>query len=290
MPRPPRSPRSALASRCYVKARSRAAAARRRGGSAPRGSDRAAGVPPAGRRERASCGTARRLAARLEFWRFGDDVVEAPNDNALTRRLTATDDLTFTEVERYGRTWRTISGMFDAQPDEFTHDVDLVFSWVDGSASDFQRQRAAQMAEYVVGDGDDGPGALPPCRRASLRPPQRPHVRPVGASHLHRHRFTGADVAARASQDHDRPQRGVLRRSLGAADAQLARRRGAAAPHPRARRALPLLQRRHVLRPPRRAGALLHRRRGVEVRRVRGAHRRRRPRAPRGAATTTGCG
>src|SRR6478752_8358909 len=96
-------------------------------------------------------------AARLEFWHFGDDVVEAPNDNALTRRSTATDDLTFTEVERYGRTWRTISGMFDAQPDEFTHDVDVVFSWVDGSASDFQRQRAAQMAEYVVGDGDDGP-------------------------------------------------------------------------------------------------------------------------------------
>ena len=96
-------------------------------------------------------------AARLEFWRFGDDVVEAPNDNALTRRVTATEDLTFTEVERYGRTWRTISGMFDAQPDEFTHDVDVVFSWVDGSASDFQRQRAAQMAEYVVGDGDDGP-------------------------------------------------------------------------------------------------------------------------------------
>lgn len=96
-------------------------------------------------------------AARLEFWHFGDDVVEAPNDNALTRRSTATDDLTFTEVERYGRTWRTISGMFDAQPDEFTHDVDVVFSWVDGSASEFQRQRAAQMAEYVVGAGDDGP-------------------------------------------------------------------------------------------------------------------------------------
>ena len=41
--------------------------------------------------------------------------------------------------------------------DEFTDDVDLVFSWVDGSSSDFQRQRAAQMAEYVVGEGDDGP-------------------------------------------------------------------------------------------------------------------------------------
>lgn len=97
------------------------------------------------------------LAARLEFWRFGEGRVEAPHDNAFTRRVTPADDLSFTEVERYGRTWRTISGMFDVQPDEFTEDVDLVFSWVDGSSSDFQRQRAAHLAEYVVGDGDDGP-------------------------------------------------------------------------------------------------------------------------------------
>ena len=97
------------------------------------------------------------LAVRLEFWRFSEDLVEAPGDNALTRRLTPAADLAFTEVERYGRTWRTISGMFDPQPDEFTDDVDLVFSWVDGSASDFQRQRAAQMAEYIVGEGDEGP-------------------------------------------------------------------------------------------------------------------------------------
>ncbi len=97
------------------------------------------------------------LAARLEFWRFGEELVEAPEDNALTRRITASQDLTFTEVERYGRMWSTITGMFDVQPDEFTEDVDLVFSWVDGSSSDFQRQRAAHMAEYVVGDGDDGP-------------------------------------------------------------------------------------------------------------------------------------
>ena len=33
----------------------------------------------------------------------------------------------------------------------------MVFSWVDGSSSEFQRQRAAQMEEYVVGEGDDGP-------------------------------------------------------------------------------------------------------------------------------------
>ncbi|MGO2520863.1 MAG: stealth conserved region 3 domain-containing protein [Microbacterium sp.] len=97
------------------------------------------------------------LGVRLEFWRLHDDVVEAPNDNALTRRVIPRDDLSFTTVERYGRYWRTIAGMFDPQPHEFIGDVDMVFSWVDGSTSEFQRQRAAHMAEYVVGEGDDGP-------------------------------------------------------------------------------------------------------------------------------------
>lgn len=97
------------------------------------------------------------IGIRVEFWRLGDEVVEAPRDNAVTRRLTAASDLEFTDVERYGRRWRTISGMFDVHPAEFTQDVDMVFSWVDGSATEFQRQRAAQMAEYVVGEGDDGP-------------------------------------------------------------------------------------------------------------------------------------
>jgi hypothetical protein len=45
--------------------------------------------------------------------------------------------------------------MFDPHPNEFTEDVDMVFSWVDGSSSEFQRQRAARMKGYVVGDGDD---------------------------------------------------------------------------------------------------------------------------------------
>lgn len=97
------------------------------------------------------------VGIRVEFWRFGDDAVDAPHDNALTRRQTPADDLEFTEIERYGRRWRTISGMFDVHPAEFTEDVDMVFSWVDGSSTEFQRQRAAQLAEYVVGEGDDGP-------------------------------------------------------------------------------------------------------------------------------------
>lgn len=97
------------------------------------------------------------LAPRLEFWRFGKKVVEAPRPTALTRRVTAREDLSIVETERYGRSWRTIAGMFDPYPDEVLTDIDMVFSWVDGSSTEFQRQRAAQMDGYVVGDGDDSP-------------------------------------------------------------------------------------------------------------------------------------
>ncbi|WP_396657376.1 stealth family protein [Microbacterium sp.] len=98
-----------------------------------------------------------RQAVRLEFWRFGDDIVEAPADNVLMRRMTPRADLRPAAIERYGRSWRTIEGMFTPLPHEFTHDVDLVFSWVDGSSSEFQRQRAARMSGHVVGEGDDSP-------------------------------------------------------------------------------------------------------------------------------------
>jgi len=96
-------------------------------------------------------------AVRLEFWRFDEVEATAPRANVLTRRVTPVEDLAATTVERYGRTWHTFAGMFDPQPDEFTEDVDIVFSWVDGSSSEFQRRRAAQQKKYIVGDGDDGP-------------------------------------------------------------------------------------------------------------------------------------
>lgn len=96
-------------------------------------------------------------APRLEFWRTADGVIEAPAANVLMRRRSLAEDVEYDTVTRYGRTWRTIAGMFDPLPDEFTEPVDIVFSWVDGSSTEFQRQRAARMAEYVVGEGDDGP-------------------------------------------------------------------------------------------------------------------------------------
>lgn len=110
-------------------------------------------------RPRVSPGGTLRLGAshgiRLEFWRTDGAVITAPHDNALTRRVMATDEVEFTTIERHGRQWRTIAGMFVPGPSEFTHDVDIVFSWVDGSSSDFQRERARRMSRYVVGDGDE---------------------------------------------------------------------------------------------------------------------------------------
>jgi len=112
-------------------------------------------------RPRVSVGGSRRYgiagAVRLEFWRSSDGLVHAPQATALTRRVFAADDLVEASVRRYGRSWRTIAGMFDPQPDEVTADIDMVFSWVDGSSTRFQKQRAAQLEEYVVGAGDDGP-------------------------------------------------------------------------------------------------------------------------------------
>lgn len=96
-----------------------------------------------------------RYAIRVEFWRFGAELVEAPGDNVLTRRMTPASELEFSEVEKHGRRWRTIAGMFDAHPDEFHGEVDIVFSWVDGSSTAFQQQRATQLAAHVVGEGDD---------------------------------------------------------------------------------------------------------------------------------------
>jgi hypothetical protein len=96
-------------------------------------------------------------AVRVEFWRFDSAEVTAPRANVLTRRVTPAQDISPATVERYGRTWRTFTGMFDPQPDEFTEDIDIVFSWVDGSSTEFQRRRAAQQEKYVVGDGDDSP-------------------------------------------------------------------------------------------------------------------------------------
>ncbi|WP_423261335.1 stealth conserved region 3 domain-containing protein [Herbiconiux sp. 11R-BC] len=94
-------------------------------------------------------------AVQLEFWREDGDVVEAPLENSLTRRTIPREEMVETTVDLYGRTWTTLEGMFHELASDIGFEIDMVFSWVDGTAIEFQRARAKRMASYVVGEGDD---------------------------------------------------------------------------------------------------------------------------------------
>ena len=92
---------------------------------------------------------------RLEFWEFAPDAIHAPAENALMRHSLPRPEAIDATVELHGRTWSTLGGMFDMLASDVTFDIDIVFSWVDGTSSEFQRARAQRMESYVVGDGDD---------------------------------------------------------------------------------------------------------------------------------------
>lgn len=92
---------------------------------------------------------------RVEFWDFGADAIVAPAENALMRRRLPRTEAIEATIELHGRAWRTLAGMFDLLASDVTFDIDIVFSWVDGTSTDFQRARAQRMQAYVVGDGDD---------------------------------------------------------------------------------------------------------------------------------------
>lgn len=92
---------------------------------------------------------------RLEAWFWGADSVTAPTESALTRFAIPRNEITFGTVERFGLEWKTIEPMFSRISADIPFDIDLVFSWVDGTDLEFQRARARQMQSYVVGEGDD---------------------------------------------------------------------------------------------------------------------------------------
>jgi Stealth protein CR2, conserved region 2/Stealth protein CR3, conserved region 3/Stealth protein CR4, conserved region 4/Stealth protein CR1, conserved region 1 len=92
---------------------------------------------------------------RLEFWKFGLDEIVAPAPNAVMRPTIPRQEAVEATVELHGREWRTIAGMYSPLVSDVTFDIDIVFSWVDGSSAEFQRARAQRMKTYVVGEGDD---------------------------------------------------------------------------------------------------------------------------------------
>ncbi len=91
----------------------------------------------------------------LQFWTFGDTVIGCPVENALTRRELPRAELTPATVRLHGYKWPTMQGMFTPHASDVTFDIDLVFSWVDGSDPEFRARRAARMSGHVVGEGDD---------------------------------------------------------------------------------------------------------------------------------------
>ncbi|AZG48156.1 Exopolysaccharide phosphotransferase CpsY [Gordonia insulae] len=92
---------------------------------------------------------------QIELWATDGDDLLLPVANSLTRRQVSSREAVRGEVERFGRTWPTFDTMFAHQASDITFDIDLVFSWVDGSSEEWQAQRAKRMQSYVVGEGDD---------------------------------------------------------------------------------------------------------------------------------------
>jgi hypothetical protein len=74
---------------------------------------------------------------QLELWSFEGDQLILPIENSLTRRTMLAQDAVRGTVERYGHTWPTIENMFADHASDISFDIDLVFSWVDGSSPEY---------------------------------------------------------------------------------------------------------------------------------------------------------
>lgn len=95
------------------------------------------------------------FGVELQFWVFEDTLVRCPVENSLTRTVLPRSEITPATVKLYGYKWPTIEGMFTPHASDVTFDIDMVFSWVDGSDPEFRARRAAQMSQHVVGAGDE---------------------------------------------------------------------------------------------------------------------------------------
>nr|WP_309975353.1 stealth family protein [Arthrobacter oryzae] len=92
---------------------------------------------------------------QIELWSFEGNQLILPIENSLTRRTMLSSDAVRGTVERYGHTWPTIENMFADHASDISFDIDMVFSWVDGSSPEYIAARRARMAGVVVGEGDD---------------------------------------------------------------------------------------------------------------------------------------
>jgi len=92
---------------------------------------------------------------QIELWSFEGEQLILPIENSLTRRTLLRQDAVRGTVERYGHTWPTIENMFADHASDISFDIDIVFSWVDGSSPEYIAARRAQQKGHVLGEGDD---------------------------------------------------------------------------------------------------------------------------------------
>ncbi|WP_196811002.1 stealth family protein [Arthrobacter sp. 35W] len=95
------------------------------------------------------------LGVQLELWSFEGPELVLPMENSLTRRILPAQEAVRGTVERYGRSWPTIENMFADHASDIRFDIDVVFSWVDGSSPEYQAARRAREADAILGEGDD---------------------------------------------------------------------------------------------------------------------------------------
>lgn len=91
---------------------------------------------------------------QLKFWTYSATHIEPPAANAFTRTSIERKDAIPGTVTRYGRSWPTLEGMFAPHAFDIGFDIDMVFSWVDGSSEDYQAARRELESGAVHGEGD----------------------------------------------------------------------------------------------------------------------------------------
>lgn len=92
---------------------------------------------------------------QIELWSFAGTQIELPQENSITRRVLDPREARRSTVELYGRSWPTIENMFIDHVFDVRFEIDMVFSWVDGSAPAYLESRRALEATAVLGEGDD---------------------------------------------------------------------------------------------------------------------------------------
>ncbi|WP_373418342.1 stealth conserved region 3 domain-containing protein [Arthrobacter sp. BF1] len=92
---------------------------------------------------------------QIELWNFLDTRIDLPLENSLTRRVVDRSEATLSTVELYGQSWPTIENMFIDHAFDIRFDIDMVFSWVDGSSLSYQRARRELETGARLGEGDD---------------------------------------------------------------------------------------------------------------------------------------